>query len=371
MIERDAILKALSNVMDPDLRRDIVSLGMVKDVQIRDNGDVRVQIALTTPACPLKDTIRRNAEAALRGIEGIGQVLVEMTSQVRSGRQQAKEVRLPGVRNIIAVGSGKGGVGKSTVAANIAVALGQTGAKVGLLDADLYGPSVPILLGLHGAVPKVEKRGDREVLVPVHKYDLEVMSIGFLLKDSDAVAWRGPMLHRALQQFLDDVEWGELDYLIVDLPPGTGDVQLSLAQLVPVSSAVVVTTPQDVAVADVKRALRMFELTRVPVLGVVENMATFVCPSCGAEHRVFGGRPIEERLRDLGIESLGSVPLQTEVAELGDSGLPVVVGLPESRSAQAFREIASKVAAGQSILSFEAATPRPGAQDSSSRDTHG
>ena len=281
----DDVMDALRGVMDPELGRDIVSLGMVKDVQV-DGGTARVKVELTTPACPLKSVIQRDVEAAARSVAGIDRVEVEMGAKV-AGRAPQKGERLPGVANIIAVGSGKGGVGKSTVAVNLALALAQSGARVGLLDTDLYGPSVPMMLGMGGQMPEVARDGERDVMKPLQAHGLKVFSMGLLLKDQDAIIWRGPLLHKALTQFLDDVDWGELDYLVLDLPPGTGDVQISLANLVPITSAVVVTTPQDVAFADVLRAVRMFEVTKVPVLGIIENMAGFVCPSCGANHPIF------------------------------------------------------------------------------------
>jgi len=344
---RDKILEALRKVIDPELNKDIVSLNMVGHIAVSDDS-IKVQINLTTPACPLRNVIKQDAYKALSEAFPEKKVEVEMGASVVSGRHEEKKERLPGVKNIIAVGAGKGGVGKSTVAVNLAIALAQSGAKVGLLDADLYGPSIPIMLGLQGEAPfAIEDK-----IAPIEKFGLKVFSIGFLIKSSDAVAWRGPLLHKAIQQFLEDVAWGELDYMVVDLPPGTGDVQLSLSQLVPVTSAVVVTTPQDVAFADVLRAIRMFELTKVPVLGIVENMAYFVCNKCSTVHYLFGQGRVKEESQKKGLEYLGAVPLDPSVSPLSDQGKPVVVSATDSESAMAFLEIASRVASRQSVVAL-------------------
>lgn len=349
MATQDEVLQALKTVMDPELHRDIVSLNMVRSVQVE--GDrVRVQVVLTTPACPLKGAIRQAVESAVRVLPGVEAVEVEMGADVASSRGKTPQERLPGVRNIVAVGSGKGGVGKSTVAVNLAVALAQSGARVGLLDADLYGPSIPILLGATRESPEMTEEGERVIMLPLERYGLKVFSIGFLLKDTDAVVWRGPLLHKAVQQFLEDVAWGELDYLVVDLPPGTGDIQISLSQLVPVSSAVVVTTPQDVAFADVLRAIRMFRVTKVPILGVIENMASFVCPTCGSEHAIFGRGHVEEHCREHDVAYLGAIPMDLRVAPAGDQGRPIVLDAPDSPPARALADLASRVAARQSVL---------------------
>ncbi len=360
MPTKEEVLEALRRVMDPELHRDIVSLNMVRSVQVE--GDrVRVHVVLTTPACPLKGAIRQSVEATVRALPGVADVEVQMGADVVSSRGRAvgaagkvsREERLPGVRNIVAVGSGKGGVGKSTVAVNLAVALAQSGARAGLLDADLYGPSVPILLGATHESPEMSEEAGRAKMLPLERHGLKVFSIGFLLKDTDAVVWRGPLLHKAVQQFLDDVAWGELDYLVVDLPPGTGDIQISLSQLVPVSSAVVVTTPQDVAFADVLRAIRMFRVTKVPILGVIENMASFVCPTCGTEHSIFGDGHVEERCREHDVAYLGAIPMDLRVAPAGDQGRPIVVEAPDSPPARALAELAARVAARQSVLAHD------------------
>ncbi|MBI2982447.1 MAG: Mrp/NBP35 family ATP-binding protein [Deltaproteobacteria bacterium] len=247
--------------------------------------------------------------------------------------------RLPGIKSVIAVGSGKGGVGKSTVAANLALALMQEKSRVGLLDADIYGPSIPIMFGIPEGERPTVAAGNR--ILPLKRYDMPLMSMGFLMGPKEAVIWRGPMLSKMLQQFLEQVDWGELGYLIVDLPPGTGDVQLSLSQMIPMTGAVVVTTPQDVALADVRRAIKMFEMTKVPILGIVENMSTFECPHCKKESRIFGGK--QDQYKEWGLPLLGSIPLEVETRVAGDEGTPIVVKAPKSRQADCFRAIARKI----------------------------
>lgn len=356
MPTKEDVLNALKGVNDPEIGRDIVSLNMVDEVEV-EGDSVRVKVMLTTPACPLKNAIRSSVEEAVSAVPGVESVTVEMGANVASSREKKAEERLVGVRNIIAVGSGKGGVGKSTVAVNLAVALSQSGASVGLLDVDLYGPSVPILLGLTETRPSTVTVDGAEKMAPVEKDGIKVFSMGFLLRDEDAVVWRGPMLHKALQQFLEDVHWGELDYLVVDLPPGTGDIQISLSQLVSISSAVVVTTPQDLAYADVLRAVKMFQVTSVPVLGVVENMAGFVCPECGTTTHVFGKGGIKEHTEELGLDYLGAIPLDASVAPGGDQGIPILVSAPESAPAQALGNLARTVAGKQSVVAHTGSAP--------------
>jgi ATP-binding protein involved in chromosome partitioning len=339
--ERD-ILAAMSKVMDPELHVDLVKAGMVKDIRL--SGDtVKLKIELTTPACPLKGKIQADAEAVLKAVPGLKSFDIEWGAQVRGTGGAAPgqgQALLPGVKNIILVGAGKGGVGKSTVAVNMAVALAQHGAKVGLLDADFYGPSIPLMTG----ITERPVSPDGKKLNPMIKHGLKVMSIGFLVETDQALIWRGPMLHGALMQLVRDVNWGELDYLILDLPPGTGDVALSLSQSVRAAGAVLVTTPQDVALADVVRAKQMFDKVHIPVLGIVENMSQFVCPNCSHVTNIFnhgGGRKAAEMFN---IAFLGEVPLDLKVRESGDSGVPVVAGSPQSPEAQAFMEIARNVA---------------------------
>jgi ATP-binding protein involved in chromosome partitioning len=338
------VLNALRVVRDPDLHRDIVSLDFVKDVAIK-GSDLSFVIELTTPACPVREELKAAAVKALRdALPGLGTVAVEMTSRVTAHENRQKETVLPGVKNTVAVASGKGGVGKSTVAVNIAVGLAREGASVGLVDADVYGPSIPLMMGITGR-PQV--RGSR--LIPIEQWGVKVMSIGFLVDPMQAVIWRGPMASGAVKQFLSDVEWGELDYLVFDLPPGTGDIQLTLVQTIPLTGAVVVTTPQDISLADARKGYAMFARVNVPVLGIVENMSYHICSQCGHRENIFdngGGRRAAE---ELGVPFLGEVPLITAIRESGDTGRPVALEAEGSAQALAFRAIARNMAAQVSI----------------------
>jgi ATP-binding protein involved in chromosome partitioning len=340
---KDAVLSALRGVQDPDLHKDIVTLGFVKDVAVRD-GEVDFTIELTTPACPVRDQMKAQAESLVAALPGVTAARAKMTANVSTrgglGRQQ-----VPGIRNIVAVGAGKGGVGKSTTAVNVAVALAATGARVGLIDGDVYGPNIPQMLG-SDASPEVN---DEKRIVPPEAQGIKVISMGMLVPPDQPIIWRGPMLHGAVQQFMRDVAWGELDYLVVDLPPGTGDVALSMAQSVPMAGAVVVTTPQGVSVSDVKKAVGMFRQLNIPVLGVIENMSYFVCGHCQERTEIFGsggGRRIAEEMQ---IPFLGEVPIDTRVRSGGDEGMPIVSAAPDSPAAQAFAAVAKQVAAQVSI----------------------
>ncbi|MBM3984582.1 MAG: Mrp/NBP35 family ATP-binding protein, partial [Planctomycetes bacterium] len=306
MVNAEQVLSALRAVQDPDLHRDVVSLGFVKDLGI-DAGRVAFRLDLTTPACPVKDQLKAEAERVVRAVPGVTAVEVTLTASVRSPRPAGSV--LPGVRNTIAVASGKGGVGKSTVAANLALALADSGAAVGLLDADIYGPSMPTMFGTSA---RPQPAGEKSIH-PIYAQGLKLMSIGFLIDPDQPMVWRGPMVHGALSQFLEQVEWGTLDYLVVDMPPGTGDAQLTLTQRAPLAGAVIVTTPQEVSLVDARKGLKMFEQVKVPVLGIVENMAFFTCDGCGKEHDLFrrgGGRRTAEAL---GVPFLGEVPLEPAV----------------------------------------------------------
>jgi ATP-binding protein involved in chromosome partitioning len=338
------ILDNLRQIKDPDLHKDIVELGFIRDLKIN-GGEVSFRIVLTTPACPVRAEMESAAREIVGGLPGVTSVSVVMDAEVPRGRGLGEKVVIEGVRNIVAVSSGKGGVGKSTVAVNLAVSLALDGARVGLMDADVYGPNVPIMLGASEARPEV----DGNQLVPIEAYGIKLMSMAVLQPGDKPMIVRGPILHGLVKQFLSDVKWGELDYLIVDMPPGTGDVQLSLAQLVPVQGAVLVTTPQDVAVADVRRALRMFETVAIPVLGVVENMSYFIAPDTGNRYNIFGEGGGEKLAEQYHVPFLGSIPLGIEVREGGDKGIPVVVGNPDSPQAVAFRRVAEEVARRVSI----------------------
>lgn len=345
----NAVLDALRNITDPDLGKDIVTLGFIKDLKIED-GQVAFRIVLTTPACPVKEAFEADATRLVRALDGVVSVKVTMDSEVPQGKGIANQVQVQGIKNIIAVSSGKGGVGKSTVAVNLAAALAADGARVGLMDADVYGPNVPLMLGAADKQPAVS--GNK--LVPIEAAGIKLISMALLAPADKPMILRGPMLHGVVRQFLSDVEWGELDYLIVDMPPGTGDVQLSLAQLVPLAGAVLVTTPQAVSVADVRRALKMFDTVAVPVLGVIENMSYFVPPDMPEKrYHIFGeggGRALAD---EYAVPFLGEVPLGLEVREAGDSGIPVVVSRPESVQGMAFRKIAEEVARRISIEALQ------------------
>ncbi|MFN3689499.1 MAG: Mrp/NBP35 family ATP-binding protein [Fimbriimonadales bacterium] len=340
-VSREQVLDALRNIVDPDLHRDIVSLGFVKDVAICD-GAVKVVLELTTPACPVKEQMKAQAERFIAQLPGVSAVNVEMTAQVR-GRTVAPEDLLPEVKHVIAIASGKGGVGKSTVSVNLAVALAQSGAKVGLLDADIYGPSIPKMLGCQGEHPLVESGQ----IIPIRRYGVSVMSIGFLLEEEQAAMWRGPAT-RVLPMW----RWGALDYLLVDLPPGTGDAPMTTAQTVPLTGVVIVMTPQAVAASIAGKSVALFRRLNAPILGVVENMAEFVCPHCGQRTTIFPGPGARAFAEKLHVPFLGSVPLDPAVSIASDSGQPAVIAAPDSAQAQAFRAIASKLAAAVSVASL-------------------
>ncbi len=343
-LTEQSVLEALSQIIDPDLKKDIVTLNFIKDLKI-DNGNVSFRIVLTTPACPVKEAFEEEARKLVGALEGVKNIRVTMDAVVPEGRGIANNVTIAGVKNIIAVSSGKGGVGKSTVAVNLAVSLALDGANVGLMDADVYGPNVPLMLGIGNVEPQVFNNQ----LIPLEAHGLKVISMALLVPPDKPMILRGPMLHGVVRQFLSDVNWGELDYLIVDMPPGTGDVQLSLAQLVPVQGAVLVTTPQAVSLADVRRAVKMFEAVAVPVLGVIENMSYFIAPDTGTRYNIFGTGGGKQLANEYNLPYLGEIPLGMEVREGGDAGVPVVVSNPASPQAKAFRAIAEEVARQVSI----------------------
>ena len=354
-IRESEILEALKVVTDPDLGRDIVGLGFVKNLAI-DDGRVSFTIELTTPACPVKDQMRDQAQAAVSQVGGVTSVDVEMTASVRSAvAPDSGRAPIPGIKNIIAVGAGKGGVGKTTVTVNLAVALAQYGGRVGIIDGDVYGPNVPIMLGLDTQLASEGKK-----IVPAEKHGIRVVSMGFLADSKAPIIWRGPMLHGVVRQFFQDVRWGELDYLVIDMPPGTGDVALSLTQTVPVAGAIVVTTPQGVSLADTRRAVAMYRKLEVPTLGVIENMSSYVCPDCGRESHIFGKGGGEMVAAELNVPFLGHLPIYEPIRIGSDTGRPIVTAEPDSAAARAFMQVAERTAAEVSIASYEgvaSATP--------------
>ena len=343
-LTEENILKSLKQVTDPDLNRDIVTLGFIKNLTIIGN-DIKFDLQLTTPACPVRNKFVVDCEKAIRSnIEGVGKIDIKITSNVHQNTYTKKEELLIGVKNTIAVASGKGGVGKSTVAVNLAVALAMDGAKVGLVDADVYGPSIPMMFGIN-EMPKVSENK----LHPLEKYGVKIMSIGFLVNPMEAVIWRGPMASSAIKQFMSDVHWGELDYLIFDLPPGTGDIQLTLVQTIPLTGAVIITTPQDVALADAKKGLIMFNKVNVPVLGIIENMSYFICSHCGQRENIFDSGGGKRTAEELNVPLLGEIPINTKVRIGGDKGVPIVYGEPDSQQGKIIHDIARQLAAQISI----------------------
>ncbi len=343
MLSETTITAALRNVQDPELHRDIVTLDMVKDLVI-DGSSVSLTVNLTTPACPLKDQIGEDITSTLKGI-GAESVSLTWGAIVRRASPQRPENLIPGVRNLIAVASGKGGVGKSSVSVNLAVSLAMEGATVGLLDADITGPNIPLMMGIEGA-PAAGPGGKIE---PLERYGVKVMSIQFFVPDGQPIVWRGPLVGGAIQQFLRDVDWGDLDYLVVDMPPGTSDAQLTLAQSVPISGSLLVTTPQDVALADVEKALAMLKRLSVPILGIVENMSTFICPHCGEATEIFGRGGGERFARRHELHFFGGIPLDVKVRQGGDAGVPAVAQREPGPAADVMREMARQVAARMSV----------------------
>ena len=353
--DRDAVLTALRAVVDPDIRRDIVTLGFVKNLSI-DSGRVAFTIELTTPACPVKEQLREQAKNAVRAVSGVSQVDVQLTANVRSAlAPETGRPPLPGVKNVIAVGAGKGGVGKTTVAVNLALALAKCGSRVGVLDGDIYGPNIPLMLGLN-----TQLTTDGKQIVPAEKYGLQVVSIGFLTQDDAPIIWRGPMLHGAIQQFFREVAWKDLDYLIVDMPPGTGDVALSMSQTVPVVGSIVVTTPQQVSLSDSRRAIRMYQKLNIPPIGIVENMSYYQCTNCHHEADIFGHGGGEALAAELQVPFLGRLPVYQPIREGSDAGVPLVVAEPSSAAAKAFLTLAERAAAQVSIAAHRTAEANRG-----------
>ena len=347
-----SILDVLRPVEDPELHKSLVELNMIRNINIVD-GQVKFTLVLTTPACPLREFIVEDCQKAVKLLPGVKEVIVDVTSETPQQKALPNRQGIGGVKNIIAISSGKGGVGKSTVAVNVAVALAQMGAKVGLIDADIYGPNTPTMLGLADTQIMVQQGESGEVLEPAFNHGVKLVSMAFLIDKDQPVIWRGPMLNGIIRQFLYQVQWGELDYLLVDLPPGTGDAQLTLAQAVPMSGVVIVTTPQTVALLDSRKGLKMYQQLGVSVLGIVENMSYFVPPDMpDKKYYIFGSGGGERTAQELEVPFLGEVPLEMPVREGGDSGRPIVVGAPGSVSAQELRGITQKIAARVSIAAL-------------------
>jgi ATP-binding protein involved in chromosome partitioning len=347
-----AILEVLRPVEDPELRKSLVELNMIRNVKV-EGGNVSFTLVLTTPACPLRQFIVEDCERAVKTLPGVEKIDVEVTSETPQQKALPDRTGITGVKNILAVTSGKGGVGKSTVAVNVAVALAQAGAKVGLIDADIYGPNAPTMMGLASAKVMVQAGGQGDILEPAFNHGVRLVSMGFLIDPDQPVMWRGPMLNGIIRQFLYQVQWGDLDYLIVDMPPGTGDAQLTLAQAVPMAGAVIVTTPQKVALIDARRGLRMFQQLKVPILGIVENMSYFIPPDLpDRQYDIFGSGGGAKTSQELGLPLLGCIPLEMALREGGDRGIPIVVDAPDSASAKALVAIAQQIAAKVSIAAL-------------------
>ena len=354
-VEQGSVLAALKVVRDPDLQRDIVSLGFIKELKI-EGGRVSFTIELTTPACPVKDQLRDQARAAVMQLPGVDAVDVQMSARVREAvGSDGTRQSVPGVKNVIAVGAGKGGVGKTTVAVNLAVALAKCGSRVGLLDGDIYGPNIPQMLGI-----STQLTTDGKQIVPAEKYGVQVVSIGFLTQDDAPIIWRGPMLHGAIQQFFREVAWRDLDYLIVDMPPGTGDVALSMSQTVPVVGSIVVTTPQKVSLSDSRRAVRMYQKLNIQPIGIVENMSYYQCTNCHHEADIFGHGGGEALATELNVPFLGRLPVYQPIREGSDSGVPLVIAEPASAAAKAFLTLAERAAAQVSIAAHKTAEANRG-----------
>ncbi len=352
VLDSRSVLEVLRPVQDPELHKSLVEMNMIRNIKI-DDGKVSFTLVLTTPACPLREFIVEDCQKAVKKLPGVTDVSIEVTAETPKQKSLSDRTGIPGVKNIIAISSGKGGVGKSTVAVNVAVALAQTGALVGLLDADIYGPNDPTMLGLSDSQITVRSTEKGDILEPAFNHGVKLVSMGFLIDRDQPVVWRGPMLNGVIRQFLYQVEWGELDYLIVDMPPGTGDAQLTLTQAVPMAGVVIVTTPQNVALLDSRKGLRMFQQMNVKVLGIVENMSYFIPPDLpDKQYDIFGSGGGEKTALELGVPLIGCVPLEISTRIGGDNGIPIVVAEPDSKSAQALKAIALAIAGKVSVAAL-------------------
>jgi len=345
MVSEDEILSALRKVIDPELNQDVVSLGMIKDVRVSEDGKVELTLELTTPACPMRNVLEKAVKDAVSSVPGVEEVKLNVTARVT--RSIKSSSMLKGVKNIIAIASGKGGVGKSTFAVNLATSLAAIGAEVGLLDADIYGPTIPRMLGV---LKYPEYIGEDRITPGVSHLGIKVMSLGLFLPDEQPVIWRGPLVSGAIKQFLTQVDWGELDYLVVDLPPGTGDASLTLAQTIPLTGVVIITTPQEAALKIAVKALNMFRKLGVEIIGMVENMSYFTCPNCGHKTYIFGRGAVENACKRLEVPFLGGLPLAPEIRERSDTGVPLLVDSPDSELSLIMKEIAKKVAGRVSVI---------------------
>lgn len=351
-LDINSVLEVLRPVQDPELRKSLVELNMIRNVKI-EGGQVSFTLVLTTPACPLREFIVEDCQKAVKQLPGVEKVTVDVTAETPHQKNLPDRQGINGVKNILAISSGKGGVGKSTVAVNVAVALAQSGAKVGLLDADIYGPNDPTMLGLADAQVMVRPSPQGDILEPAFNHGVKLVSMAFLIDKDQPVIWRGPMLNGIIRQFLYQVQWGELDYLIVDMPPGTGDAQLTMAQAVPMAGAVIVTTPQTVALLDSRKGLKMFQQLGVPVLGIVENMSYFIPPDLPEkQYDIFGSGGGEKTAAELGVPLLGRIPLEIPLRQGGDTGVPIVVGVPDSASAKELQAIAQRIAGKVSVAAL-------------------
>ena len=354
-LTEQSVMAALQTVKDPELHRSMVELKMIQDVTLVNPGTVSMRVVLTTPACPLKNRIHDDIDAALATLPGSPKAQIKWDAQVSRTGNIPQRQQIEGVKNIVSVGAGKGGVGKSTCAVNLALGLSQLGARTGVLDADVYGPNVPILLGAEHEKPFAEN----EKIIPIQRYGIKLISIAFFIEADKPAIWRGPMLSQAVRQFMFDVNWDELDYLVVDLPPGTGDVQLTMSQSIPMTGAVVVSTPQDVSTADVGRAIQMFNTLKVPNLGLIENMSYFICPHCGEREEIFGHGGAKALAERMHVPFLGEIPLDRRIREGGGPGVPIMVSDPDSQLAAVYRDVASHLAAQVSVRNFKQASVIP------------